>query len=142
MGCRRDLRLKDEVSRLASRRVDPVLPASSQKLSAARDFDNPLVSRRLLRLSDVESLVGLSRSMTYRLISERRIPAQTRVGPTAVRWRAAAILAWQDPRHGLRVQTSNRATVISGTVATCFACQIPRSPASRVTGLLLIPRRI
>src|SRR3984885_5951261 len=93
-------RLRDEVIRIASRRVDPVQSASSQRISAARDFGNPLISRRLLRLSDVESLVGLSRSMIYRLISERRFPAQTRVGLRAVRWRAADILAWQDQVMG------------------------------------------
>ena len=94
------LRLRDEVIRLASRRVDPVQSASSQRNSAARDFDDPLLSRRLLRLSDVESLVALSRSMIYQLISERRFPAQTRVGPRAVRWRAADIFAWQDQVTG------------------------------------------
>jgi prophage regulatory protein len=91
-------RLRDEVIRLASRRVDPEQSASSQKISAARDFEDPLISRRLLRLSDVKSLVGLSRSTIYHLISERRFPAQTRVGPRAVRWRATDILAWQDSR--------------------------------------------
>ena len=65
-------RHRDEVIRLASSRVDPVQSASSQGISSARDFDDPVISRRLLRLSDVESLVGLSRSMIYRLISERR----------------------------------------------------------------------
>jgi predicted DNA-binding transcriptional regulator AlpA len=65
-------RPRDKVTRLASDRVNPVQFSSSQKISAARDFDDPLTSRRLLRLSDVESLVGLSRSMIYRLISEGR----------------------------------------------------------------------
>ena len=93
-------RLRDEVIRLASRRVDTARPASSQKFPAARDFDDPLISRRFLRLSDVESLVGLSRSTIYWLIAERRFPAQIRVGPRAVRWRAADILAWQDQATG------------------------------------------
>ena len=93
-------RLRDEVIRLASRRIDTAQSASSPKIPAVRTFDDPLILRRLLRLSDVESLVGLSRSMIYRLISERRFPPQTRVGPRAVRWRAADILAWQDQVTG------------------------------------------
>ena len=93
-------RLRCEVTRLTSPRLDPVQRANPQQTPTARDSVDPLTSRRLLRLAEVESLVGLSRSMIYRLMGERRFPAPTHVGSRAVRWRAADILAWQDQATG------------------------------------------
>jgi hypothetical protein len=68
-------RLRCEVTRLTSRRLDPVQRANPEQTPTARDSVDPLTSRRLLRLAEVESLV-------------------------AVRWRAADILAWQDQATG------------------------------------------
>ena len=61
----------------------------------------PLAGRRLLRLADVKKLVGFSRSTIYRLISEGQFPDRIHYGRTAVRWRAADVVAWLNPTGNL-----------------------------------------
>ena len=55
---------------------------------------------RLLRRKEVEALTALSRSSLYKLMRANHFPAPLRVGPRAVRWRAAEVHAWlaQCPR--------------------------------------------
>ena len=61
------------------------------------------MSDRLLRLAEVERLVGLSRATIYRLMRAGTFPEPLRVGPRAVRWPLSAIEAWAASRpksHG------------------------------------------
>ena len=48
----------------------------------------------LLRRSQVEALVGLSRSALYRAMNENRFPRPVRIAPGAVRWRRVDIDIW------------------------------------------------
>ena len=49
---------------------------------------------RLMRRSEVEGRVGLSRTSIYRLMRQGRFPEPVRVGPKAVRWPASEVEAW------------------------------------------------
>jgi len=49
---------------------------------------------RLLRLRDVRSLTGLSKSSIYSRISEGRFPKQIALGPRLVVWLEADIQTW------------------------------------------------
>ena len=52
-------------------------------------------SHQLLRIGEVCAMVGLSRAMVYRMISEKRFPAQTKVSPGCARWRMSDVISWQ-----------------------------------------------
>ena len=48
----------------------------------------------LLRLSQVEAIVGLKKSKLYLLIQEGGFPPPVRLGKRSVRWKASAINNW------------------------------------------------
>ena len=50
----------------------------------------------LLRLPEVEAVVGLKKSKIYSLLQEGQFPPPVRLGPRSVRWRASAVSAWID----------------------------------------------
>lgn len=52
----------------------------------------------LLRLPEVEKVVGLKRSSLYRMMAEKSFPQGVRLGARAVGWRASDIAAWVDSR--------------------------------------------
>ena len=54
----------------------------------------PTPAERLLRLPEVEGLVGLRKSKLYDLVKQGQFPAPVKLGPRSVRWRASAILKW------------------------------------------------
>lgn len=56
----------------------------------------PAPAERLLRLPEVEGLVGLRKSKLYDLVKQGQFPAPVKLGPRSVRWRASAILKWID----------------------------------------------
>ena len=58
-------------------------------------FDPALNAQRLLRLSEVSTMIGLGRSSIYRYVSEGRFPAPVNVGDRSVRWKLADVLAWR-----------------------------------------------
>ena len=49
---------------------------------------------RLMRLEEVLSYTGLSRSELYRQIQEGTFPRPVRVGKRAVRWRESEVVEW------------------------------------------------
>jgi prophage regulatory protein len=53
-------------------------------------------SIQLLRLADVSSLVGFSRSTIYMKIAKGDFPAGIRIGDRARRWKLSEITAWQE----------------------------------------------
>ncbi len=50
----------------------------------------------LLRLPEVEAVVGLKKSKIYSLLQEGLFPAPDRLGPRSVRWKASAVQEWID----------------------------------------------
>lgn len=56
----------------------------------------PGPAESLLRLPQVEAMVGLKKSKVYSLLQEGRFPAPVRLGPRSVRWKASAVRAWID----------------------------------------------
>jgi prophage regulatory protein len=50
---------------------------------------------RLLRISEVEEIVGIKRAMIYRLIRRGAFPQQFKPGGYASRWSEAEIRAWR-----------------------------------------------
>lgn len=53
---------------------------------------------RLLRLPDVEAVVGLKRSSIYAMMKEGKFPRCVYVGRRAVAWPEAAVLSWVQER--------------------------------------------
>ena len=60
----------------------------------------PAPAERLLRLPEVEGLVGLRKSKLYDLVKQGQFPAPVRIGPRAVRWRLSAVQKWIDGLEG------------------------------------------
>ena len=50
----------------------------------------------LLRLPEVEAVVGVKKSKIYSLVQEGQFPAPVRLGPRSVRWRLTDVQAWID----------------------------------------------
>jgi prophage regulatory protein len=56
--------------------------------------DQPRVFRQLLRLREVQTTTGLSRSAIYDLASRGQFPCPIKIGPRASAWVAAEVDAW------------------------------------------------
>ena len=56
----------------------------------------PAPAESLLRLPQVEAVVGLKKSKIYSLLQEGQFPAPVRLGPRSVRWKGSAVRAWID----------------------------------------------
>ncbi len=50
----------------------------------------------LLRLPEVEAIVGLKKSKLYTLIQEGGFPQPVKLGTRSVRWKASAVYGWID----------------------------------------------
>lgn len=48
----------------------------------------------LLRLNEVEAIVGLKKSKLYLLIQECKFPPPIRLGKRSVRWSASSVSSW------------------------------------------------
>ena len=56
----------------------------------------PKLERWLLRRTEVEALVGLSRSAIYSRLQSGDFPPPVKLGRGAIRWRSDELLAWVD----------------------------------------------
>ena len=56
----------------------------------------PAPAESLLRLPQVEAVVGLKKSKIYSLLQAGQFPAPVRLGPRSVRWKGSAVRAWID----------------------------------------------
>lgn len=54
---------------------------------------------RLLRIVEVEEIVGLKRAMIYRLIKRGDFPQQYKPGGYASRWSECEIMAWRESQR-------------------------------------------
>lgn len=54
---------------------------------------------RLLRINEVEEIVGLKRAMIYRLIQRGNFPKQYKPGGFASRWNEAEVRAWREQQR-------------------------------------------
>lgn len=77
-------RLRERIARLQTSRPTIAAPASS----------SPTARNRLIRLSEVCDMVGLSRSTIYQRIAAGTFPPNCRVGARATRWRMADVEDW------------------------------------------------
>lgn len=50
----------------------------------------------LLRLPEVEAIVGLKKSKLYTLIQEGGFPPPVKLGTRSVRWKASTVYGWID----------------------------------------------
>lgn len=57
---------------------------------------------RILRISEVQQVTGLSRSSLYKLIQERHFPRQVPLGSRSVGWFESEVQAWITGRAELR----------------------------------------
>ncbi len=65
-------------------------------MSDAKPFPN--VSPIFLDRKQVETMLGISRSTIYRLMSEDKFPKPIRIR-TSVRWRVGDIVAWAESQR-------------------------------------------
>ena len=56
----------------------------------------PGPAESLLRLPQVEAMVGMKKSKIYSLLQAGQFPAPVRLGPRSVRWKGSAVRAWID----------------------------------------------
>jgi len=54
----------------------------------------PFTPEQLLRLPEVEAIVGLKKSKVYTLIQEGEFPQPVKLGARSVRWKASDIYTW------------------------------------------------
>lgn len=59
----------------------------------------PTQNDRLLRMTEVIQMTGLSKAMIYRLISQQRFPQQYKPGGWSSRWSEAEIIAWRESQR-------------------------------------------
>ena len=54
---------------------------------------------RLLRIAEVEEIVGIKRAMIYRLIQRGTFPQQYKPGGYASRWSESEVTAWREQQR-------------------------------------------
>lgn len=81
---------------------------------------HPSSDYRYLRLPEVVSLVGLSRSMLYQLIAAGRFPSPVRLSAHSSGWRSDAVRAWMDSRQPAQPATAK------GHAGCCWRVEVTR----------------
>ncbi|WP_374593023.1 helix-turn-helix transcriptional regulator [Sphingosinicella sp.] len=56
------------------------------------------MTAKILRRTEVERVIGLSRSTIYKAMTENTFPKPIRIGKRAVGWRQADIMNWLETR--------------------------------------------
>lgn len=54
---------------------------------------------RIVRMHELVSMLGISRSLIYRLISLNKFPAQVKLSERTVGWRLSAIEKWIEAKE-------------------------------------------
>jgi prophage regulatory protein len=56
------------------------------------------VSERILRMTEVKKIIGLSRSSIYLMMKKGQFPAQVKIGKRAVGWFSSRVFSWVEMR--------------------------------------------
>lgn len=82
-------------------------PASKAKVEERPEPIKPLTDtpERMIQLREVMQLIGLGKTMIYRMIQENRFPPPYKLSPGASRWSEAEVVAWIEK---LKVPSSSR----------------------------------
>jgi prophage regulatory protein len=83
-------RLRADVNRLSQKQE-----ALRIEKEMEHAVDPALNAQRLLRLSEVSTMIGLGHSSIYNYVAEGTFPAPIRIGERSVRWKLADVLAWR-----------------------------------------------
>jgi prophage regulatory protein len=83
-----------EHERKAERRRQRVAKSRQRALAAVKTAG----LRRILRLPEVEAVIGIKRSQIYEDILDGTFPAPVPLGERAVGWIEDEVVAWQDAR--------------------------------------------
>lgn len=62
----------------------------------------PPANDRLIALPEVKDIVGLGKTMIYRLEKEGKFPPHCKPGGHATRWSEAEVRAWQEEQKAKR----------------------------------------
>jgi len=76
------------------------------------------MQKHLLRLPQVQQIVGLSRSEIYRLISIGRFPRPVPLGERVVAWDSDEISEWVQSRIAARIEPVRKAACITDASVT------------------------
>jgi prophage regulatory protein len=92
-------RLRVDVSRLSrkeeAKRIETEI---SEEAVDAKRLDPELNAKRLIRLAEVATMLGIGRSTIYKYVDAGTFPAPIKVGFRSVRWKLADVLAWRSQR--------------------------------------------
>ena len=58
----------------------------------------------LLSVKDVQELLNVSRSFIYTRMERGEFPKPLKIGPRAVRWKRADVLAWIESQHEAKLK--------------------------------------
>jgi prophage regulatory protein len=91
-------RLRRDVDRLSRKQeANRIEREMSEEVVDAKHLDPALNAKRLIRLAEVATMLGIGRSTIYKYVGEGTFPAPVKVGFRSVRWKLADVLAWR--RH-------------------------------------------
>jgi prophage regulatory protein len=94
-------RLRMDVGRLSRKHeASRIEREMSEEAVDEKRLDPALNAKRLIRLVEVCTMIGLGRSSIYRYVSEGRFPAPIKVGERSVRWKLSDVLAWSRLSQG------------------------------------------
>ena len=71
-------------------------PSTRRYWSEGRQPTTHPHAESLLRLPEVEAVVGMKKSKIYALLRQGQFPAPVRLGPRSVRWKSTDVEAWID----------------------------------------------
>jgi prophage regulatory protein len=67
----------------------------SEERTRPKHLDPALNAQGLIRLAEVATMLGISRSTVYKHVAEGQFPAPLKLGFRSVRWKLADVLAWK-----------------------------------------------
>jgi prophage regulatory protein len=89
-------RLRLDVGRLSRKEeAGRIEREISLEADDAKRLDPALNAKRLIRLAEVATMLGIGRSTIYKYVTEGTFPAPVKVGERSVRWKLADVLAWR-----------------------------------------------
>jgi prophage regulatory protein len=89
-------RLRMDVGRLSRKKEAARIETEiSEEPGGTKHLDPALNAKRLIRLAEVATMLGIGRSTIYKYIGEGTFPAPIKVGFRSVRWKLTDVLAWR-----------------------------------------------